>query len=376
MSYVRNKRPVALSIGIMACNEQGSISSLLAALFRQSVFGRIAERGAECEIFVVANACTDRTAAVARELFARMEREHAWSAAWRAVVIEIPEPGRSNAWNRFVHEFSAVEARYLVSMHADILLHHRDALVGLVTALERRRHVNAASGPRCEDVLFKERRTFWERLAVTAPPVGGNRGGEINGELVCLRADVARRIHLPPGLDAGFSRFVSQLVGTDFLTARFDPTRIAFPPDAAHICSAHINPREVVDCRKRAMIGQTAAHVLLDYLGSRSWRERGALVETLRSHEAADRQWLEKFIAAHVRRRCFFGSLFPGVLRMRRNTLPGWARVRQIPEACAGFALTVIACLRAHRLLRARSAAPAASRSAEVVLSVTPGETK
>jgi glycosyltransferase involved in cell wall biosynthesis len=91
MSYVRTKRPVALSIGIMACNEEGSISSLLAALFRQSVFGGIAERGAECEIIVVANACTDRTAAVARALFARTKREHAWSAAWRAVVIEIPE---------------------------------------------------------------------------------------------------------------------------------------------------------------------------------------------------------------------------------------------------------------------------------------------
>jgi hypothetical protein len=172
-------------------------------------------------------------------------------------------------------------------------------------------------------------------------------------------------------LDVGFDRFVTEVVGTDFLSQRFDPTRIALPPDAAHICAAHVGPREALDARKRRMIGQTAAHVLLHYLHSRSWRERASLLETLRSHEAADADWLEKLIAAHVRHRRFFGNLFPGVLRMRPNLLPGWRRIKQIPEAGAGFVLTVIACLRAHRLLRARSTAHAALPRSEAILSGT-----
>jgi hypothetical protein len=310
-----------------------------------------------------------------RALFARMELEHPWAGTWRARVIEIAEPGRNNAWNRFVHEFSAVEARYLASLHADILLHHRDALISLVEALERRAHVNAASGRRCEDVLFKERKTFWERLAASAP-LDDNGSSRLNGELMCLRAAVARRIHLPPGVEAGFDCFVGQVVGTDFFSTRFDPTRIARPPNAAHICAAHIGAREVLDWRKRRMMGQTAAHVLLAYLRGRSWRERSCLVETLRSHDAADPQWLEKLIAEHVRRRRFFGQLFPGVLRVRRSGLAGWRRVRQIPEACTGFVLNVIACLRVHRLLRMRSIPPPAERAREIALSSSDRETK
>lgn len=369
MSHVRTQRPIALSIGIIARNEEGAIVPLLASLFRQSVFERIAERHERCEILVVANACTDGTVRAAQDVFARLAREHDWAGAWSARVIALPESGRNNAWNRFVHEFSALEARYLVTLHANILLHHCDALSSLVSALDRRRHVNAASGRRCEDLLFKERKTFWERLAVTSPAVDGSAGGQLNGELVCLRADVARRIYLPAGLDAGFDRFLTQVVGTDFFSTRFDPTRIALPPDAAHICAAHVGVREVLDCRKRRMIGQTAAHVLTTYLAGRPWRERASLVETLRNHEMLDRNWLEKLIAAHVRRRRFFGQLFPGVLRVRSCALPGWRRIRQIPETCTGFALTVIACLRAYRLLRARSETPDVPSTSEVVLS-------
>jgi hypothetical protein len=373
MPYTRNKRPVALSIGILACNEEGSIEPMLSSLFRQTVFGRLAERAQLCEILVLANSCTDRTATVARDFFGRMRSEHAGAGAWSAQVIELADGGRNRAWNRFVHEFSALEATYLASIHANILLHHRDALFSLVSALERRTHVNVASGRRCEDVLFKERKTFWERLAMASVPADGNSGGQVNGELVCLRAQVARRIHLPAGLDGGFDRFVTHVVGTDFFSSRFDPTRLALPPNAAHICVAHVNPREVLECRKRRMIGETAAQVLIGYLQGRSVRERSRLLETLRSHEAMDPSWLGKLIAGHVRRRSYFAQLCSGALRMRRSTLSGWRRVRQIPEACTGFMLSVIACVRAHRFLRARRAAAEAQRSSEVVLSDSPG---
>jgi len=376
MSYPRKKRPVVLSIGILACNEETSIRSMLDSLFRQTVFDRLAARHEQCEILVVANGCTDRTAAVVREVFMRVAHEPAWSGGLNARLIEIATPGRNNAWNRFVHEFSSLEARYLASMHADVLLHHRDALFSLVSTLERRPNVSAASGPRCEDVLFKEHKTFWERLAVASPVTDVNRRGQLNGELICVPAGIARRIHLPPGLDAGFDRFVTEVVGTDFLSQQFDPTRIALPSDAAHICVAHVGPREALDSRKRRMIGETAAHVLLHYLRSRSSRERANLLETLRSHEAVNADWLETLVAAHVRRRRFFGNLFPGVLRMRPNLLPGWRRIKQIPETGAGFVLTVIACLRAHRLLRARSTAHAAPPRSEAVLSETNWDAK
>lgn len=356
MSYARKKRPVALSIGVMACNEENSIKPTLESLLRQSVFDQLAARHAQCEIVVVANACTDRTAEVAREVFARARRMNPKTDFFTARVIEIPEPGRNNAWNRFVHEFSAVEARFLASMHADILLHHRDALVSLVSALERLPRANASSGRRCADVLFKERKTFWERLALSGSPGEGGGPLHLNGEFICLRAGIAREIFLPRGLDGGFDRFITQIIGTNFFSEAFDARRITFVRDAAHICASHVGPREVLESKKRRMIGQTAAHVLIDYLRSRSIRERRCLNETLRSHETADREWLEKLIARHVRRRRFFGHLFPGVLRVGRSRIHGLRRLKHIPETCATFVLNVIACLRAHRSLRSRPA--------------------
>ena len=329
---------------------------MLESLFRQTVFDRMAARRQRCEVLVLAAACADRTAAVAREVFERMAREHPLAGAWSAQVIELEEAGRDRTWNRFVHEFSAVEATYLVTLHPAILLHHRDALFSLVSVLERRRHVNAASGRRCADVLFKERKTFRERLALASVRSDSGSFGQVNGELMCLRASVARRIHVPGGLDAGFDDFVTQVVGTDFFSTRFDPTRLASPPCAAHICAAQIGAREILESRKRRMIGQTAAHVLSGYLRSRSWSERHHLLDTLRSHEAMDPQWLDKLIANHVRRRSVFSRLCPGILRIRSSPLPLWRKIRQIPEACGGYLLNVIAYLRASRSLRMQSA--------------------
>lgn len=372
MLHSRLQRPVTLSIGIMACDGEHSIKPMLESLLRQSAFECLGARHRPCEVLVVARACTDHTAIVARQTLARMERERVWNDAVVARVIELAEPGRNNAWNRFVHEFSAVEARYLVSLDAEVMLHHRDAIFSLVTALQRRAHVNGASGRRYEDVLFKERRTFWERLALAAAPVRSTGGARLNGEFFCLRAPVARRLYLPPGLEEGADTFVTQMVGTHFLSARFDPTRIAMPPDAAHICAAHTAPGEVVDNEERRLIGQTAAHVLLRYLQSRSRRERAGLVEMLRGHEACNREWLTHLVAAHVRRRRFFGPLFPGALRLQRARLVGVEFVRRFPETIAGFVLTMIANLRARRYLRARGTAATAHNMEPV--SVPPGE--
>ena len=369
MSHAPIKRPVRLSIAVMAGARADALESTLAALFRQSVFDRFAARHEACEVFVLV---TDGSADVidaARRTIAGRAAEPAPAAPPIPRVIALAGVPRSEAWNRFVHEFSALEARALVTLEADILLHHRDAIWSLVTALERRGHVAATSGRRCEDVLFKERRTFWERLAVATSPPDAGRTIQLNGEFVCVRADAARRVRLPPGLGEGFGGFLTEVLGTNFFATRFEPTRIALPPAAAYICAAQVGPRNALESWKARMIGQTAAHVLCEYLRTRSARERSGLLELLREHEAADPEWLEKLIAAHVRRRRFFGQLFPGVLRMHRQRLPGWRRVRQIPEACAGFVLKVIACLRAHRSLRARPAARALESAADFALS-------
>src|SRR5258706_15783269 len=108
MSIPPTKTPIILSIGIMAWNEEDSIRTTLDSLFRQSVFQRLAARHQQCEIVVVANGCTDRTVPVVREYLEAVARTHEGAGGFVAHVVDVPEPGKCNSWNRFVHEVSSL----------------------------------------------------------------------------------------------------------------------------------------------------------------------------------------------------------------------------------------------------------------------------
>ena len=356
MSHSSKKNPVALSIGIMAWNEEDSIRATLESLLRQSVFERLGARHEVGEIVVVANACTDRTVAVVREFFERVEREHDWADAISARVVDIPEPGKANAWNRYIHEFSAVEARYIVSMDADIVFHHRDTIFNLMAALERDARVPASTGRQCKDLIFKERKTLGERISLATSSMSGGEQGKICGQLYCLRASVARNLFIPRDLGATEDGFIKQMVCTNFLTRPSDPTRIVLAPDAVHIFEAYVSPRDVLNNQKRQMMGQTAVHVLVEHLKTLSPAARINLAETLRREEARDPDWLKKLIAAHLRRRPFFWQIFPDILTFRFKRLAhqrGLRKLTHAPAAVAGFAVTLVACARASRALRA-----------------------
>lgn len=356
--HLSKKNPVVLSIGILASNEEDSIRATLESLFRQTVFERVCVRHQVCEIVVVAHASTDRTVAVAREVFARMEREHDWSDGFTARVIDIPEAGHANAWNRFVHEFSAVEARFLVSMHPRIVSHHRDTLFNLIAVLERRPHVPASTTRQCKNLLFKERPTLRERLSLAAAAFRGIERGRLCGELYCLRATVARNIFIPREVGAAEDRFIREIVCTEFLTREPEPTRVALAPDAAHICDACVQPGMVLAHEQRQVMGRTAVHVLVEYLKTLPWQEQVNMADTLRRREAADPDWLKRLIAAHLRRRRFFWQLFPGVLAFqftRLWRLPGVRKLTHAPAAMASWVVSLIASARAAGALRSAS---------------------
>jgi glycosyltransferase involved in cell wall biosynthesis len=376
MSNEVKKHPIVLSIGMMAWNEEESICTTLESLFRQSVFERLCDRNEQCEILVLANGCTDRTVPLARELFARMEREHPWPHGFTARVIDIPEPGRNNAWNRFVHEFSAVEARYIALMDADIVFHHRDTIYNLIATLEARPDAQATSGRQCKDLMFKERKTLWERLSLATSDMTGTIDGQISGQLYCLRAPIARNLLLPRDLGATDDGFFKAAICTDFFTRPLDPSRIARAPDAAHIYEAYVSPRDILNNQKRQMIGQTGVHVMLGYLRSLPLEERTHLADTLRRLEATDPDWLKRLVAEHVRARPWFWQLFPGILTFRFKRLlrmPGFRKVTHLPAALAGFAVTMLACARAHRAVRSGTTQYWPKPTRQTILSVPEG---
>ena len=370
MSHSLKKNPAVLSIGLLAGNEEDSIRATLESLLRQSVFERVCIRHQVCEIIVVVHGAADRTAAVARKIFDRAEREHDWSDGFSARVIDLPETSRADAWNRFVHEFSAVEARFIVSMDPRIAFHHRDAIFNLMSVLERRPHVPASTGRQCQSLLFKERQSWRERLSLAASAMGGGERGRLCGQLYCLRATVARNIFLPRDLGAGEEGFIREIVCTEFLSRMDDPARVAPAPDAAHIVETAIDPLEVLQEAQRQMIGRTALHVLLEHLKTLRWQEQVNLAETLRRYEAQDPSWLKRLLARHLRRR-FFWQLFPGVLSFRFQRLwrmPGLGKLTHAPAAIARWLVALRASVRAAGALRAELTPFRANANAPAIL--------
>ena len=170
---------------------------MLDSLFAQSIFRELAARGERCEVICLANACTDRTVPLTRTLFERMTREHADRAGFVARVADIPEPGRNNAWNRFVHEFSATEARFLCVMDADIIFNRPDTLQLVLHELECNSHLGGASDWPVKSISLKSNPSLRERLSLATSDMTGNIAGRLNGMLYCLRTSIARTLDVP-----------------------------------------------------------------------------------------------------------------------------------------------------------------------------------
>ncbi|HEY3754735.1 MAG TPA: glycosyltransferase family A protein [Opitutaceae bacterium] len=355
MSNSSGAFPIALSIGIMAWNEETSLPVMLDSLFRQTLFARLAERGERCEIVCLANGCTDRTVPVAEQFFRRQSEEHPDAAGFHAWVADIPEPGRNNAWNLFVHRYSASETRLICLMDADIVFHQADTLEQVFNALERNRKLLAASDWPVKDIAFKEHKSLRDRLSLATSDLTGSIPGRLNGQLYCIRTTVARNLYLARDMVANDDGFFKAIITTNFLTAPADPAKTVSIASAQHLFEPYLAISDVLNNQKRQMIGQTTVHVLVEYLKTLPEDQRLDLAETLRRHEVRDPDWLKKLIAAHVGRAGHFWKIFPDALtfRWRRwSQLPLGRRITHFPATVAGFAVTLIACYRAERFLR------------------------
>jgi hypothetical protein len=357
MSSSVKKRPAALSIGILVCEEMPALRDGLESLFRQSVFGRLCARHEQCEILVVAHERLGATIAAARGVFDGQAREHPWADGFTARVIEIPERGRPQAWNRFAHEFSAIEARYLCLLEAGVLFHHRDTIHNLMAVLDRRPHVPAATGREVNALALKEHRSWSERFSVAQTALRSANKGSLCEQLYCLRTPVARALFLPADLDGAEADFITQVVRTEFFTRDSNPQRIARPPEVAHLFETGGQNRSLIERQRQRALARAALHVLLEHLKTLSWDERLNLGDTLRRHEAGDPDWLKKLVASHLRWRPFFWPLFPGAFTLRFKqllALPGVKKLTLLPAACAGSFLTLVACATARRVWRRR----------------------
>jgi hypothetical protein len=348
---------VHVSIGIVARNEEAGIGAMLRSLFQQSLFGELNRRGWKCEIICLANGCTDRTAEVAAEIFNSQMLNHPDRAAIRARAVDLPEPGKLNAWNQFVHSLSARKAQFLFLMDCDILIHRPQTLWNMLRALEDDSRAHIAVDRPCKHVLFKARKSLWDHLSLKVSRLTSSAEAQLCGQLYCIRAVTARNIYLPKDLSACEDGFIKTLVCTDFLTRPVEPQRICLADGAEHTFESYASPVALVKNQKRQIMGQTIVHILVDgYLKTRPPSERARLAGTLAEMDRTDPGWLKRLIHEHLRQTRFWWRLYPGLGGLgfkRLKRLRFVERLACFPAAVASSSLALFSGLLAFQALKA-----------------------
>jgi glycosyltransferase involved in cell wall biosynthesis len=339
-----------ISVGILAWNEEDSIAKTIESLLAQSLFDQGGGGLGPVEVICVANGCSDGTAERAREAFAA---HCPVGGGVRARVEEVAERGKENAWNRFVHDFSAREAGYLVLMDGDVRIGHRRTLENLVAALERDARAHLAGARTIKHVALKEKKSLRDRVAVAAGGLRRAKPGVFAGALYCARASVLRRFALPLVL-MGEDAFVHAMVTTDGFSHASDPTLVAQPEDATVIFDAYMRlPQVHTNLRRRAVELTINAVLYTEFwrVNRETGEDAGSLI--LRRNRE-DPGWDERLVREAIRSRGRW--VIPRRIMTRHLRLLHFhsvpKRVLMFPVAVAGFLLNAVAAVSANSALR------------------------
>jgi glycosyltransferase involved in cell wall biosynthesis len=244
-----------ISIGILAWNEAAVIETTLTSLFAQTALrgpaGDLPDT--EWEIVVVPNGCSDDTAARARAALGRHVPATGRSdIAW--TVHEVTEAGKSNAWNRYVHELSSPRAEIIVMLDADIEFGEAETISNTVKALRSDPHAVAAVDRPLKDVVRKPNKTVVERISAAASdrPPAGPPG--ISGQFFCARAAALREIWMPKGLSVE-DGFLRAMLVTDCFRSPVDETKIILAPGATHYYETLTSLKAIFRHELRLVVG-------------------------------------------------------------------------------------------------------------------------
>lgn len=336
-----------ISIGILAWNEEPSIGKMIDSLAAQSLLRDPGEHA--IEVVVVPNGCHDDTAGAARRAIG--------SAAWPAPavtgrVVELAQPGKTNAWNVYVHEISRPDAEVLVLADADILFHGDETLRSMIGVLESDPHVLAATDEPIKDIALLAKPGFKEKISIAMAGMTKAAPGQLTGQLYAARASALRRLVMPGGLiiDDGF---IKQMLCTDFLRQPLDHSRIRRAENAAHVFEAYTRISDILPNQRR----QAAGHAIYSMLRDRllAVRESGGDPESWLKEKCRDEpDWFRDEVRRRVREggRWVMPRGMAGARWRRWRRLPAKSKPGALPALLAGGLVDAITLVWANQTLR------------------------
>jgi glycosyltransferase involved in cell wall biosynthesis len=345
---------LTISIGILAYNEARLIGKTLKALFQQSLFS--SQIDAAIEVVVVPNGCTDATAEVARKELETLVAQAANSSV-SYKICDIAKPGKSNAWNRYVHEFSVRTADYLMLMDADIQFVDNTTLHQLVEALNQAPDAWVSVDIPIKHTALKKTKNPLDRLSASAAQELGaaTAGGipTICGQLYCGRAAALRELWMPVGLpvEDGFLR--GTIVTDGFTAPDGSVPRIIQVPSASHVFEAYTDLGSLLRHEKRLVIGNVINAILFGYLWA-NCNEQQSVGALIKQNNERDPNWLHHLVQSTLAGQGWW--VIPHVFTFRRflslRHRPIHQKILRLPIAIPAFLADLIVCIQANSVLR------------------------
>ena len=299
-----------ITIGILAYNEADSIPRILHSLSQQSLF-QDNNKDRIVEVIVVPNGCSDRTAEVARNVL------HSAEFPWQ--VCEVEEAGKSNAWNLFIHQFSASDTDFFFLMDADITPFTDDTLEKMVDVLIQNSEYWVSLDRLIKDVELKENKNLLEKLSVAVSKSSNEGQLYICGQLYCARASALRNIWMPAGLPVE-DGFLTQMIISENFTIK-NPTfekRIVRVNEASHVFEAYTNPIELINHEVRVVVGIVINIFLTNYFNRKCNEQLTAGILIAKMNQE-NHLWLDDFVQNTIAKKSWWVIPISLVFRRYRS---------------------------------------------------------
>lgn len=275
-----------ISIGLLAHNEQDTIASMIYQVSEQDLF---LNSTFTIQFIVVANGCTDDTVMMATEAFKNLDINANFE------LRELIEAGKSNAWNKYVHEYSDPESEYLILVDADINFGSKNVLSRLIEGLEQNPKAVASVDRPKKDVEKKLKKTLLARLSIGISSANEKGRSVITGQLYCMRGGIIRNIYMPVGLPVE-DGFLRAMVVTSNFMHKDEQSKIMIVDDVCHYFEALLSPIKLYRHEKRLVIGSAINTMIFTYLWktvAETGNDAGFLIEELNKN---DSNWLNMMI--------------------------------------------------------------------------------
>lgn len=331
-----------ISIGVLAHNESALISTMLDSLFQQTLLQQPDSTIENIEILVVPNGCTDNTAQVAAETLKKLSNRYSISTKVQWQIKELQQPGKSNAWNVYIHQLSAKDADYIFLMDSDIELLELTTLYSMIDILEQNPDALVSVDRPVKDITLKPQKNFQDQLSIMASKLSGG-GSKIPGEpawicgqLYCARGEILRHIWLPINVINDDS-FVYTNVVTNCLRSAENPQRVILAGSASHKFEAYTNLSRLLTHEKWLIMGSTINDLIYQDLRSNknSAQDSSSLIKQRNEEDSA---WLSKLLQQQINQQGWW--LIPRFILIRRFLS---LFNKPLPQAILFFPLALIA---------------------------------